>query len=135
MSNENLDIQALAHVTCELLAKELRKERPELTPEQAFAKVYEDPANRELAEVERAGARLKMAKIFPPVARTEPAVASGSSNDTGLAALKELAAEFRRRNPFLSVEQAFARVYADPANRELAKKERMTSRARLYDDL
>ena len=34
-------------------AAELRKAKPELTESQAFAKVYEDPANRALAAAER----------------------------------------------------------------------------------
>jgi hypothetical protein len=39
----------------ELLVKaaELRKREPRLTKEQAFAKVYTDPANRETVERER----------------------------------------------------------------------------------
>jgi hypothetical protein len=34
-------------------AEELRKKQPELSPAQAFAKAYQDPANRELAKQER----------------------------------------------------------------------------------
>ena len=34
-------------------AAELRKSHPELTEAQAFAKVYTDPANAELAKAER----------------------------------------------------------------------------------
>ena len=66
-------------------ARNLRKEHPKLTPEQAFAKVYEDPANIGLRKAERAGAYWK---LYPPVARMEPLVEYGNSNDTGLAALK-----------------------------------------------
>lgn len=38
------------------------------------------------------------------------------------------AAELRKVNPALSQEQAFARVYQDPANADLAKRERRTNR-------
>ena len=39
------------------LADELRKRHPGLTPSQAFAKVYQDPANAKLAAAERQSAR------------------------------------------------------------------------------
>jgi hypothetical protein len=132
MDLSNVDTQALAYMTCELLAKELRKKDPSLTPEQAFAKVYTDPANIEIRKAERGGAMRNLAKALPPVARTEPVVTFGNEVDTGLAALQKLAAEFRRDNPFLTPEQAFARVYQDPANRALASSERAASRERLY---
>jgi hypothetical protein len=45
--------------------------------------------------------------------------------------LKELAAEIRRQNPFLTPEQAFARVYSDPANRELRRAERFAAYSRM----
>lgn len=92
----------LADIALESLARNLRKEHPKLTPEQAFAKVYEDPANIGLRKAERAGAYWK---LYPPVARMEPLVEYGNSNDTGLAALEKLAAEFRRNNPTLTTEQ------------------------------
>ena len=38
-------------------AAELRKVKPELSESQAFAKVYEDPANRALANAERSASR------------------------------------------------------------------------------
>ena len=38
-------------------AAELRKVKPELSELQAFAKVYEDPANRALANAERSASR------------------------------------------------------------------------------
>ena len=38
-------------------AAELRKVKPELSELQAFAKVYEDPANAKLANAERQSAR------------------------------------------------------------------------------
>ena len=38
-------------------AAELRKAKPELSESQAFAKIYEDPANRALANAERSASR------------------------------------------------------------------------------
>jgi hypothetical protein len=124
-----VDIQGLALAALEGMAAALRKTHPELSKEQAFSKVYQDPSNAELQRAERGGA---IQKFYPPVASLEPAVSYGNSNDTGLAALKKLAAELRQRLPFLTVEQAFAKVYADPDNHELAERERAESRARLY---
>ena len=124
-----VDLQGLAHVACELLAEEFRKADQTLTIEQAYSKAYE--SNLEIRKADRAGAVLNFQK-YSGVARTEPIVEYGNSNNTGLAALEKLAAEFRRDNPFLTAEQAFARVYEDPANFELATAERAASRERLY---
>jgi hypothetical protein len=49
-----------------------------------------------------------------------------------MASLEKLAAEMRERHPFLTPEQAFARVYSDPANHHLATAERAAARERLY---
>jgi hypothetical protein len=57
---DNVDIQKVAHFGIECAAAELRKREPNLTPEQAFAKAYQDPANRLLAEAEREAAYRKM---------------------------------------------------------------------------
>lgn len=45
-----------------------------------------------------------------------------------LAQLQELAAEQRKRAPFMTVEQAFAATYTDPANARLAAAERRQNR-------
>jgi hypothetical protein len=125
-----VDTQALAHIACELLAKQLREKHPELTPEQAYAKVYEN--NIEIRKGDRYGAVMNFQKFTPSVARTTPITEYGNSNSTGLAALEKLAAELRQRNPFLTIEQAFAKVYSDPANRELATAERAAAYQRMY---
>lgn len=130
MNTQNINTQQLAHIACELLAKELRKKDPSLTPEQAYAKVYE--SNIEIRKADRYGATLNFQKFTPSIARTESIVEYGNSNDTGLAALEKLAADLRQRNPYLTIEQAFAKVYADPANRELAAAERAAAYERLY---
>jgi hypothetical protein len=58
--------------------------------------------------------------------RGEP---TGKSDAYG--ALTQKAAELRKANPDLSEAQAFAAAYSAPANRELAKAERLASRAAL----
>jgi hypothetical protein len=107
----------------EKLADDLLKTQPKLTKEQAFAKVYADPANVELRKAERAANGF----AYPPIARTAPAV----EESMAFGKLKELAAEFRRTNLFLTVEQCFARVMADPANRELVRAERLDAYDRM----
>jgi hypothetical protein len=54
---KQLDRQELAMVLLQGKAAQLRKVRPELSIDQAIAKVYEDPANAELAQIERAASR------------------------------------------------------------------------------
>jgi hypothetical protein len=48
--------------------------------------------------------------------------------DEAMGALKAKANELREADPTLSAQQAFARVYADPANRKLAEAERRQNR-------
>lgn len=48
----------------------------------------------------------------------------GENSDDPVVMLKAKAAELRKVHPELSEQQAFARVYQDPANAELAKAER-----------
>jgi hypothetical protein len=66
---------------------------------------------------------------YPPIARTEPAI----EDSMAFGKLQELAAEFRRNNPFVTPEAAFSHVYLDPANVHLQKAERRHSRERLAD--
>lgn len=128
MKIEKLDIQALAHFACELAAKELRKSHPELTVEQAYSKVYE--SNLDIRKADRAGSVLRFTKQSAPGARAEPL-----ASDTGLAELQRLAADLQRAQPLMTAEAAFAKVYSDPANAELAKLERRISREKLYENL
>jgi hypothetical protein len=92
------------------LADELQKSNHKLTAAQAFAKVYEDPAN----------ARLR--KVYMMVPNAAPAAPSSivkqQPTDVGWNCLQAKAAELRKAEPKLTREQAFAKVYADPANRE-----------------
>ena len=101
-------------------ATELREREPSLTKEQAFAKIYTAPENRSLRAAER------WAHGFHEYAPVEnehaPAVTGDpiAKQSAALDALSKLASDRRRANPGLSPEQAFAKIYSDPSNRELA---------------
>lgn len=129
MDLSNVDLQALAHETCLLKAAELRKSEPKLTLEQAYSRIYQ--SSIDIRKADRAGAIQNFNKLASPVARTEPVIAHGNSNDTGLAELEKLAAEQRRRAPWMTVEQAFAAAYTDPQNAEIATRERKEAYARM----
>jgi len=121
---QKVDLGGLALLALEALADQLRKTE-KLTKEAAFAKVYSDPANLELRKAERYGNGFSYGG-YPPVARTEPAVEDTMAFDK----LKELSAEFKRANPFLTPEQAFARIAA--AYPDVFARERTAARERLY---
>ena len=134
LSMKNIDTGALAMIALEGAAEALRKSNPSLTREQAFSRVYQDPANRIAAMAERQAARQRFA---------EHAASSYTGDnlekrvlvtqrDAALDALKAKAAELRKANPELTELQAFAKVYGDPANRALAAAERSASWAALY---
>ena len=85
-------------------AEALRKVNPSLTREQAFAKVYTDRANAELAKIERAANEARFA---------EQAASSYTGDnmekrmlvtqrDNALDALKAKAAELRKARPSLT---------------------------------
>jgi hypothetical protein len=65
-----------------------------------------------------------------------PLYVGGSSVDVdspedALAQLEALVAQMRAASPELSKAQAFSRVYQDPANIGLVKRERQQARARM----
>jgi hypothetical protein len=199
MDYSKVDRGALAMLALQGLAKALREREPHLSPEQAFSRVFADPANRIAAKAERDSSRARLIGGVP-VARTsaqvlndlgddaihalideirrdnpvlddagivrlivqgieapsyagdvaaarragdhapdpyedltgrremaldEPALKGG---DSAMALLKAKAEELRKSNPSLSPEQAFAKVYSDPANRKLAQAERRKNR-------
>lgn len=98
-------------------AAELRIADPSLTEARAFAKVFTDPANRELANMAKAEGAAASAAInfsYPAPA----AVAEGAA----FTELTAKAADLRKVDPTLTEAMAFAKAYLDPANRELANK-------------
>jgi len=120
---QNIDRGALAMLALNGLAKAMRDERPDLSEAQAFAKVYSDPANRELASIERGANRIASA----PVTDIRTAIAK---RDNAMATLQAKAAELRKAQPELSEAQAFAKIYR--ANPSLAAQERTAAREAIY---
>ena len=104
-----------------------RKREPHLTKEQAFAKAYSDPENAALVKAERAANGFRTNKVYPPTASIEPIVAVTD----GLAELRRMAEDLRQKFPFLTPAAAFAKVYADPANIELRRRERKSAYRRM----
>jgi hypothetical protein len=113
----------------------LAKREPHLTHEQCFAKVYAAPENLDLRKAEREANGYPSATSWrgplPSVARTEPLVEQSMALD----GLQRLADELRRKNPWLTDTQCFARVMSDPSNRDLVRQEREASRRALGVEL
>jgi hypothetical protein len=124
------DIQGLALVVLEAKAAELRKAQPGLSEAQAFSKAVQQ--NPDVFQMERAASRACFAQ--------QAAVQSGAgmskrlqiaTRDGAVDELWKRADELRKADPKLSREQAFAKVYSDRANRDLARAEREASAAAL----
>ena len=125
---------ALAMAVLEGKAEALRKSDPSLSKSQAFAKVYTDRANAELAKIERAANEARFAEqaafsYRPDNTQADLAIAK---RDNAIVELRGLADELRKRHPGLTPSQAFAKVYQDPANAKLAAAERQSAREALY---
>ncbi len=99
------------------------------TAAQAFARIFSD-MSPEGVQLRKAHAIVKGLAIIEP-RQVGGRDATAVDNPTGaLAQLQKLAEEQRQRNPALTLDQAFARVYSDPLNRELAARERQENRPR-----
>jgi hypothetical protein len=96
MDYSKTDRGALAMLALEGLAKALREREPHLSPEQAFSRVFADPANRIAAKAERESSRARLI-AGAPVARTSAQVLNNLSDDT----IHALIDEIRRDNPVL----------------------------------
>jgi hypothetical protein len=108
-----------------------QKRYPILKPDVAFAKLFGEQSP-EAATLRRA---YSIIKNFPMMAVVEPVQVGGADFNVNepknaLAQLQALAEEQVRRNPTLTVAQAFARVYSDTANAQLAAAERSQNRPR-----
>ena len=125
---------ALAMAVLEGNAEVLRKASPSLTREQAFSRVYTDPSNAEIAQIERAASAARFAEqaAFSCTGESMEKRVLVAKRDNALDALKAKAAELRKAKPELTELQAFAKVYEDPANRALAAAERRSAREALY---
>jgi hypothetical protein len=111
------------------------KRLPGETREMAFARVYQSEDGLVFRKA------ITLAKAFPQPMRaiTTPMFTGGritpgmwgekpTVEDDALAQLNELTRRMRAAQPGLSEAEAFTRVYTDPNNAELAKRERMQNR-------
>jgi hypothetical protein len=87
------------------------------TPQQAFTRAYTAPT----AEGQLLRRAVAVAKQFSMTVQVD--VNDDDDNaEEAYAQLQQLAEEQRRRSPELTTDQAFAKVFADPANAALAAK-------------
>ena len=123
---------ALAMAILEGKAEALRKVNPSLTREQAFSRVYKDPANAEIAKIERAAneARFVEQATSHSGDNIEKTRAHCHPRQRPRRPRRPRPPSFARRDPELSESQAFAKVYTDPANRALAAAERQSAASR-----
>jgi hypothetical protein len=108
-----------------------REKFPFLPADQQFARVFEDSKYAVLAA--QAHSRPAPTTIYRPPASQGTAYTKSDpvpNTDTAYGELMAKAEEYRSAHPELSIAQAFEKVYAAPANRELAKRERMESAPR-----
>ena len=101
LSMKNIDTGALAMIALECKAEALRKSNPSLTREQAFSRVYQDPANRIAAVAERQAARQRFAEQAASsyTGDNMQARLAVAKRDNALGALKAKAAELRKARP------------------------------------
>jgi hypothetical protein len=108
----------------ECLTAAAQKAYPGLRPDQAFAKAYTAPAGELMR---RAVQATKEAQFVSKVAVGRP-LSGGGATLTAYDELMAKADELRKRDPSLRQDQAFTKVYTDPANREIAGRERRENR-------
>lgn len=101
--------------------------------EQAFARCFTANTDEGLA-IRKAHAVVKSGFGGFPLATNVPVSVGGAAATAvddpkdALSQLQRLAEEQRRRSPHLSIEQAFALIYAAPENAKLAAQERAQNR-------
>jgi hypothetical protein len=111
------------------MAADLRKREPHLTKEQAFAKVYTDPANVDLRRAER---NFAYGAIGYGYRYEEPARKTISPAESGVAyqAIMKMAAAAHKKDPGKTIEQHFAAIYSsDESLRRLDISERNVAKA------
>jgi hypothetical protein len=118
--------------TYEEIARIGREKFPFLPADQQFARVFEDKNYAALSA--QAHSRPQPTTIYRPPASQGTAYTKSAdpapNTDTAYAALMAKAAEYQRAHPELTEAQAFAAIYTDRANIELAKRERIESAPR-----
>jgi hypothetical protein len=114
------------HGFSEMIRKYARTVYPELTREQAFTKEF--TADDDEGRAIRRAWMISKGQGIPAGALDEPT--DDDDDESALDELNELAAEERRRNPKLTKQAAFTKVYTDLSNVELVKRERRANRPR-----
>jgi hypothetical protein len=99
------------------------KKFPGETADRAFTRMFTDGSSDGLA-IRRAHALVRAEQLYGPTAKAD------RSEGKAYNELLAKAAELRKVRPELSEAQAFAKVFSDPANIELAKRERVESALR-----
>jgi hypothetical protein len=118
------------HEFVELATEDAQKRFPDKTPAAAFAKLFTDGGADSLT-LRKAHAVVKASHAEQMFGPTFPARAKADrSEGRAYNELLAKAEELRKVRPELSEAQAFAKVFSDPANIELAKRERIESATR-----
>jgi hypothetical protein len=81
-----------------------------------------------IEQLKIANAALKKSGAFKELGAT----GGNGGSDKAIDELNAKAAEYRKAHPEASEAQAFAKVYQDPANKELAQRERRESAAPIF---
>jgi hypothetical protein len=121
-THEAIDNTAGSEAYQQLVALAERQRRDGETASAAFMRIYLDPANRHLAEAERAANRPRPTTIFPMPGSAPPGRDAYAKSDpvptadSAYAALMRKAEEYRSAHPELSVAQCFEKIYTDRGN-------------------
>jgi hypothetical protein len=107
------------HELSAVIGEVARREYPNATAAGAFAKLFNEDGERGVL-LRRA---VQIAKGFSTAGPTRTAAAGGTAYDALMLKAEELA-----KRTGLSREQSFSKVFSDPANRELAARERSENR-------
>src|SRR4051794_7921448 len=102
--------------------------KPGERPNSTFARWYGEPEQLELRKAIQIAKNTPVDKAYPPLMDMKPTQVSGAAamnvNDASEAynKLTAMAEALRAKSPTLTAAQAFAKVFEDPANAELAAK-------------
>jgi hypothetical protein len=114
------------HELVEAVSKVAAERYPELSSAQAFAKIYSDGG--EEGRVLRSAINVAKLSVFDlapvyvgGVDATHEAI-DATEQSEAYAQLEAMASKLRASSPWLSAEQAFAKVFEDPRNGKLAAK-------------
>jgi hypothetical protein len=137
--------RALGHISehafTDIVMDYAKQKHPDLPAATAFAKVYEERSD-EGAAIRAARQQIKQRQFateyrkrlgdpLPFEVTLEPRSTDSLDPEAALKQLHELAAEQRKRTPWMTTAQAFAAVFGDPNNATLVQRERSERRRAL----